>query len=63
MELEDLQVLRVELLELEELRPGSGVAAGFAGSTAGWGEGSLFALFPPGGSEAGCWLLPPLAAS
>lgn len=51
---EGLQVLHAELLEVEELLlPGSAAAAA-AGSTTGWAEGSPFALFPPGGSGAGC---------
>lgn len=58
-ELEGPQVLHAALLEVEALRSGSGAA----GSTAGRGEGSLVALFLPGGSEAGCWLWPRPAAS
>lgn len=59
--LEGLQVLRVELLEVEELLPDS--AAEAAGSTTGWAGGWTSASARPGGSEPGCWLWSPLAAA
>lgn len=51
---EGLQEFRVVLLEVEELLPCS-AAAEAAGSTAGWAEGSTFALAQPGECGPDSW--------